>query len=159
VNVLVNDQGDACIGDFGLAQKYDGAGVATVPTEGSYRWMAPELNTYQPHGRRVPQIPAAADVWAFGLTGLEVRSSLTRSYGVGLLISELRQILTGKRPFYRIVDDCAVIPAVLNGRLPERKEYREVNEGMWRVLELCWNKDPIQRPSMEYLRERLIGHL
>ena len=79
-NVLVNDQGDACIADFGLAQKYNVAGVATVPTEGPSRWKAPELSRHQLRGGSVPQTPAAADIWAFGMTGLEVRSSLTRTH-------------------------------------------------------------------------------
>jgi serine/threonine protein kinase len=156
---LVNDQGDGCIADFGLAQKYDVAGVATVPTEGPSRWKAPEIISYQLRGGRVPQTPAAADIWAFGMTGLEVRSSLTPTFGVGLTISELCQILSGKCPFYRIEGEYAVTTAVLNGRFPEHKEYREVSDGMWRVLEMCWNTDPIQRPSMEYLHERLIGYL
>jgi serine/threonine protein kinase len=156
---LVNDRGEACIADLGLAQKYDIAGVATVPTEGPARWKAPELITYQLRGGRVPQIPAAADIWAFGMTGLEVRSSLTRTFWVSLTISELCQILEGKYPFYRIVDEYAVATAILNGRFPERKEYPKVSDGMWRVLEQCWIQDPIQRPSMEYLYERLTGDL
>ena len=159
MNVLVNDQGDACIADFGLAQKYDIAGVVTVPTDGSYRWMAPELIMYQLRRGSVPQIPAAADIWAFSTTGLEVRSSLTRAFEVGPTISKLCQIFARKYPFYQIVDEYAVATTVLNGRLPECKEYWEVSEGMWRVLELCGNKDPIQQPSMECLHERFIRYL
>ena len=159
LNVLVNDQGDPCIADFGLAQKYDVAGVTTIPSDGPSRWKAPELSRHQLCGESVPQTPSAADIWAFGMTGLEVRSLLTSTFEVGPTISEPCQILAGKYPFYRIVDEYAVATAVLNGRFPERKEYREVSDGMWRVLELCWNKDPIRRPSMEYLHECLIGYL
>ena len=38
--------------------------------------MAHELLSYEYYGGNVPSITAASDTWAFGMTVLEVRSSL-----------------------------------------------------------------------------------
>jgi serine/threonine protein kinase len=67
----VDDEDEARIADFGLARILGESGFTTKTVGGTYRWMAPEL--LAPEGVYVPQVTVASDVWAFGMTGLEVR--------------------------------------------------------------------------------------
>jgi serine/threonine protein kinase len=72
----VDDEDDARIADFGLARILGESGFTTKTVGGTYRWMAPELlapELLAPEGVCAPQVTVASDVWAFGMTGLEVR--------------------------------------------------------------------------------------
>ena len=65
-NVLVDDQGNAYVSDFGIARRNDGAVVTkTGLVLGSWDYMSPE----QRAGERVT---AAADQYAFGVMAFEV---------------------------------------------------------------------------------------
>jgi len=130
-NILVNDKHDACITDFGLSRILDVSGFTTQTVKGTYRWMAYELLAYELLGRAVPRITAASDIWAFGMTVLEV--------------------LTGRLPFYRLYSDSAVIISVVNGSRPQHRDYPEISDKIWLILEQCWDADLAQRPSMESL--------
>jgi eukaryotic-like serine/threonine-protein kinase len=65
-NVLVDDQGNAYVSDFGIARRNDGAIVTRAGLVlGSWDYMSPEQRT----GERVT---AAADQYAFGVMAFEV---------------------------------------------------------------------------------------
>ena len=68
-NILINDQGDVCITDFGLSRILECSGFTTRPG-GTLRWMALELIPVDDADRRVTTY---TDVWAFAMTVLEVR--------------------------------------------------------------------------------------
>jgi serine/threonine protein kinase len=70
----VSDDHEAYIADFGLSRILGESGFTTKSVSGTYRWMAPEL--LAPEGEYVPQVTTASDVWAFGMTVLEVRFSV-----------------------------------------------------------------------------------
>jgi len=128
-NVLVNDEHEAHIADFGLSRILGESGFTTKSVGGTYRWMAPEL--LAPRGESIPQVSVASDVWAFGMTVLE--------------------ILTGRLPFFQLKYQLAVIHFVAGGGRPTQERYPEINDNIWSVLERCWHTDPIRRPSVESL--------
>jgi serine/threonine protein kinase len=73
-NVLVNDDHQACITDFGVSIIPGDSSMPTSFGAGTCRWMAYELMGFsceEEHDSR--NITVATDVWAFGLTALEVR--------------------------------------------------------------------------------------
>jgi serine/threonine protein kinase len=77
----VNDWHDACISDFGLSRILEAEGFTTKSVGGTSRWMAYELVAPPEEGEEeehIPQVSAATDIWAFGMTALEVRSSISR---------------------------------------------------------------------------------
>ncbi|KIJ27057.1 hypothetical protein M422DRAFT_191487, partial [Sphaerobolus stellatus SS14] len=95
INILVSKDGTPCITDFGLSRilKETISGLKTSNFTGCTRWMVPELfHEYK--------ITKESDVWAFGMTILEV--------------------IYGQPPFYEVEKDLVVFSRLTNGRLPVR---------------------------------------
>ncbi|KIM86393.1 hypothetical protein PILCRDRAFT_816348 [Piloderma croceum F 1598] len=136
-NILVSDDGEACIADFGLSRELEVSGFTAEFVRGTIRWMAHELLSYEYYGGSVPLITAASDTWAFGMTALE--------------------ILTGQIPFYWLHGNSTVILFVIHGGRPSHRDYPWISQGVWQVLEGCWHEHPAQRPSMLSLSLCLFG--
>jgi len=158
---LVNDNGEVSITDFGLSRVLDTTGFLV---SGTLRYMAPELlevcegeefNPSMAQGWRgkapermavslneadeaIPRVTKATDMWEFGMIALE--------------------ILTGTIPFFYIKRDARVIHFVVSGGRPERARCHQINNEIWRILERCWDADPIQRPSMAFLSTFFTSH-
>ena len=66
-NVLMSDEGQPLICDFGLARIVPGSASLsnTTTVRGSFRWMAPEFFRYNDP---VTEHSEATDVWGFGAT-------------------------------------------------------------------------------------------
>ena len=78
--MLIKDNGDACLTNFGLVGALEEACDAFVAIAlvnlGSVRWMAPEI--YEPEliGKERGTVSKEADCHSFGMLILEVRSSM-----------------------------------------------------------------------------------
>ncbi|KAF7968619.1 hypothetical protein HWV62_30013 [Athelia sp. TMB] len=130
-NILINDEREASISDFGLSRLLQYTGFTTKVVGGTYRWMAFELVNPENDEEEEPAITTATDVWAFAMTVLE--------------------ILSGKLPFYWMKYDAAVILHVMRGGRPTPDHYPSINQDMWAILKMCWHPDPDQRPNMDSL--------
>ena len=140
-NILVNQNGHACLADFGLLTIASDTTNTTSPNSslpsGTIRWMSPEL--FEPA--------------KFGLTGRR-RTKLSDCYALGMVVYE---VLSGRVPFYQY-DDVAVIPKILKGDRPERPQgvgRLWFTDGIWSTLEGCWKAMPDDRPSAEDVLRRL----
>ncbi|KZV84935.1 kinase-like protein, partial [Exidia glandulosa HHB12029] len=67
-NILVSDDGHACLSDFGVSAVLSEHPSHTASGTGTYRWMAPDL--FGEHSVLTRQ----TDIWAVGCVILEVRS-------------------------------------------------------------------------------------
>jgi serine/threonine protein kinase len=65
-NILVNNQGQACLADFGCSLALERSGFTSI-RGGTWRHMAPELIIYDNL-----RASLASDVWAFAHTVTEV---------------------------------------------------------------------------------------
>jgi serine/threonine protein kinase len=99
----------------------------------------------------IPQVTVATDIWAFGMTALEVRSSSLSHFWARSNACLTDQIFTGELPFFHLKYDTAVILSVMSGGRPKHETYPAIGYGIWTMLEQCWNTEPAQRPSMEDL--------
>ncbi|KAF8517253.1 kinase-like domain-containing protein, partial [Hysterangium stoloniferum] len=128
-NILVSGEGVPCLIDFGLSRFVDDMIRLTTSSNvgGSLRWMAPELLHNGKPNRQ-------SDVWAFGMTILE--------------------ILTGKLPYYQIKNDPVVIMKITRGKIPPRPELSAapfLSDHIWDLCEQCWRLDPHERPLMRQI--------
>ncbi|KZP19465.1 kinase-like protein, partial [Athelia psychrophila] len=73
-NILIADDGSACLCDFGLssiAAEFLGTSFITSSTNGNIRWAAPELYRV-PEDGVVPMVSTHSDVYSYGSVAFEV---------------------------------------------------------------------------------------
>jgi len=78
-NILIDDQGRACLSDFGLATVvYDKDTVNLMTTgsiaHGSTRWMAPELLSPEENGLLRSRPSRRSDIYSLSMVMWEVRT-------------------------------------------------------------------------------------
>ncbi|KAJ7742147.1 hypothetical protein DFH07DRAFT_44310 [Mycena maculata] len=136
MNILVSDNLNACLADFGLTS------VIAAPTNdtsssnhgGSTRWMAPELLQPSEFGCvRFLRTPAS-DVYAFACVCLELH--------------------TGRPPFSDVKIDPPVIFKVIAGERPERPET-SMSHDLWALVTAAWAQRFSDRPDIETIIGRL----
>jgi serine/threonine protein kinase len=74
-NILMNDNGQPCLADFGLTKiicdSLPGYSITTA-NEGTARWMAPELIMPELYGLTKCVSSKESDIYAFGMVVCEV---------------------------------------------------------------------------------------
>ncbi|KAJ6582042.1 kinase-like domain-containing protein [Mycena capillaripes] len=128
-NVLLTDQGDLQICDFGLV-KWNETSLITGGSRalGTYRYMAPELFDSDGSESDSARPSFASDVYAFACLALEM--------------------YTGRVPFFGCKD--IVVPGrVMAGQRPARPDSPVIPDHLWDLIEVCWSQEPTARPLME----------
>ncbi|CCO36899.1 Serine/threonine-protein kinase dst1 [Rhizoctonia solani AG-1 IB] len=143
-NVLISKSGQPRLIDFGLAS-VTGSNAFSVSSTlaGTVRWMAPELQVTERQGTTVE-----GDIFAFGMTALE--------------------LFTGLPPFANVNNDIAVLLKYQKGERPSRPpQAKRSNRGgdrtrdvcapmdneTWDLVEKCWSQDPLSRPTADSILE------
>jgi len=150
-NVLVSPSGQPLLADFGLSgmkqSPYSEGLYDTETSRGSTRWMAYDFYHHDQSETLRPNVKT--DVWAFGMTELE--------------------LLTSERPYAHIRSDERTMTEIVKGRLPPKPIIRSsdpdasLKRFMWSVCRKCWAKNPKKRPCtrdvlnemLEYRRKHL----
>ncbi len=132
-NILLNEQGDPWVSDFGLA-KFLGASLELTQTGqvlGTPSYMAPEQAAGQ-----TDQISASTDVWALGVI--------------------LYELLTGQRPFKGESQEEQLRRVRMVEPLPPRTVNRTLDRSLETVILRCLEKEPARRyASAEALADDL----
>ncbi|KDQ52347.1 hypothetical protein JAAARDRAFT_138714 [Jaapia argillacea MUCL 33604] len=122
-NVLIKDNGDACISDFGCSRLIGDQPLHSSTTVMSVRWSAPELVFAEPDVSGGGYLlTSAADVWSFAMVVLEVFNH-------------------GKVPWFEIRNDMGVAMEIVTGATPNRNQYPMVPGPIWTILLCCWEQD------------------
>jgi len=129
-NVLITDDCKACITDLGLARILEQPGFTTTTASTTFRFMSPEQIPHDEEEEVIPRPTKATDVWAFSMF--------------------IIQVLTQRLPYSNITSAQGVVVHIAKGGLPRRKRCPEIDDEIWRVLEMCW-VDPERRPPMAEL--------
>ena len=139
VDILIDNNGRACLSDFSLVTIAAGQSIdiSSWIEGGTLQWMGPEL----------------LDPGRFGLT----KSRPTKEsdcYALGMVIYE---ILSGQTPFYPSRPHITTFK-VLDGQLPERPQGKEgalFTDDLWSILQLCWKYKPEERTNAEVVLQCL----
>ncbi|KAH9977150.1 kinase-like domain-containing protein [Lactifluus volemus] len=136
-NILISEEGHACLGDFGSARVEEGP-IPEAPTYRGIRWTAPELIT----DRAYAPTTRATDVWSFGMLCIE--------------------IFTENVPYSEVPNEM-FIPVVIGKGLPPLRPgnsatARGLSDAMWDLMNQCWQLQPTSRPSMTKVREVSQSH-
>ncbi|KIL54736.1 hypothetical protein M378DRAFT_174103 [Amanita muscaria Koide BX008] len=140
VNVLINDQYEARLCDFGLSRfLIDSTLWRTTATQagGSLRWMSPELMT----GKQCTPTKES-DIYAYAMTCYE--------------------ILSGDVPFKSVRNEANLIHnVIIEKQRPEHAESCGLDD-MWDIITKCWAEEPEDRPRtakvLELVRKRTPPH-
>ncbi|KAJ1306264.1 hypothetical protein OPQ81_010968 [Rhizoctonia solani] len=130
-NVIIKDDGTACLNGFGLTKALVAGKLIELTGDSSrYHWMAPELLD-----RDRPPLYPSCDIWAWAMTAL--------------------QLITGQKPYYQIKAQWTFHDHVVKqGKRPERRDYPTFEQYcpqpdlMWDLLEKCW-ASPSERPTID----------
>ncbi|KAJ6486675.1 kinase-like domain-containing protein, partial [Mycena sanguinolenta] len=138
-NILVSDDGNACLSDFGLATTIAEADSTVGFTSssnraGSVRWFAPELIDPVKFGCKKFIRTKASDVYAYACVCLE--------------------LYTGDPPF-SYVQDVAAMFRVIGGERPEQPP--SISAAVWQVVTSAWGEDFRARPTIHDIAIALEG--
>ena len=138
-NILINDNGHACLTEFGLLMMVPDQSTDASPhmDGGTTRWMSPELLDPKGFGLREGQRTKESDCYALGMV--------------------IYEILSGQAPFAPL-RPFEVILRVMKGLRPERPKGEAgvlFTDDIWRTLELCWKQRPSERISAKVVLQRL----
>ncbi|KAF7974055.1 hypothetical protein HWV62_13455 [Athelia sp. TMB] len=138
-NILVNDDHEARICDFGMSTVIEELGEtsasSTSSVEISARWLAPELLEGTDGSPTVP-----ADIYSFAMAILE--------------------LFTEQHPFSDVKLEAAVIHrVVVLKRPPSRptmpKVWKWLTDELWGLMLTCWSSDANKRPLMRFVAARI----
>ncbi|KAF7336077.1 Kinase-like protein [Mycena sanguinolenta] len=140
-NILITDEGNACLSDFGLATTIADADSTVRVTSssnraGSVRWFAPEL----------------IDPTKFGCTKF-VRTKASDVYAYACVCLEL---YTGNPPFSHLQDVAAML-WVIGGERPEQPPF--ISAAVWQLVTSAWVEDFRARPTIHDIAVTLEGFL
>ncbi|KAJ7782128.1 kinase-like domain-containing protein, partial [Mycena olivaceomarginata] len=140
-NILVDKDGVACIGDFGISRIHGVSGFTTSHRAGTLVYMAPELWAYVTrNGKDQPPVPRAtfeSDIWMFGLVVVGIWT--------GFPLKTAKRVEQQGRT--ALMGSKADVEDLLR---PTRQQYGSdaVSDAMWGELEKCWKSNPDSRPTM-----------
>ncbi|KAJ6526558.1 kinase-like domain-containing protein [Mycena vulgaris] len=138
-NILVSDDWNACLADFGLTTVIDAASsttatlTSTAHHAGSARWFAPELIQPKSFGCDTFTRTPASDVYAFACVCLELH--------------------TGRPPFSGVSPDIAAILKVIAGDRPERPDA--MSDDLWALVTVAWAQNFRDRPNINTITDSL----
>ncbi|KAL4066217.1 kinase-like domain-containing protein [Scleroderma yunnanense] len=128
INVLISDNGQALLSDFGFSLLVNSSFSMTLSnhggTKGTLMWKSPQI-------LEGGEVSAESDVWAFGMTVLE--------------------LFTRKNPFHSMPTAAAIMFKIITG-MPDRPSVSDTCKRMtnewWDICTRCWEHNPTSRPTM-----------
>ncbi|OCH88103.1 kinase-like protein [Obba rivulosa] len=139
LNILVDENGIACLADFGLAlfahNEHTNFIAKTTIKGSTTRWAAPEI-LHTDASSIHPTMES--DVYSFAWVMWEV--------------------FTGHIPFFEIQSAAGVITRVLDKKRPQRPLQATgigLSDEVWDIMEQCWRHEPDARPPMTSVQECL----
>ncbi|TEB34715.1 kinase-like protein [Coprinellus micaceus] len=143
-NILVSDNGSACLADFGIstvstdANKHLRLTHLSTAQSGTIAYQAPEILACEDMRTRLP-LSDKSDVYSFACVCYEIMSMRVpfQAFSTSAIVLAVSR---RKRPEKPAPTDVAVINLGLNTRL-------------WDLIERCWQQEPERRPTVKDVRQ------
>ncbi|KXN91155.1 putative serine/threonine-protein kinase drkB [Leucoagaricus sp. SymC.cos] len=139
-NVLISSDRRAVLTDFGLSKAATStlAGFTQPGDSFSGRWSSPELISGQADDEKAVRPTAEGDIWSLACLIYEIMSRRLPYFQYGLVIQ--------------------VMSAIKRKELPIRPKQTQktedtISDEIWRLLLLCWNFNPQERPTCRQVLE------
>ncbi|KAI5984986.1 kinase-like domain-containing protein [Pisolithus orientalis] len=133
-NVLISSDRRALLTDFGASTLHSSTFSMSVDAiqQISFRWAAPEV---------LNDCPASmeAEVWAFGMTALELFTRAIPFHGCGSIKHVIDMLFAGRLP----------------PRPSEESTQFRLTDEWWSICTSCWGRDPSSRPTMQDIIEKV----
>ncbi|KAF9654244.1 kinase-like protein [Thelephora ganbajun] len=143
-NILVSEDGRVCLADVGLTRIAGDLGSTTATSHTStingastLRWCPPELLDPERFGSKRSSPTKKSDIYSMAMTVYEV--------------------LTDRIPFYEYKDLVAMLH-IIQGVRPKKPIFaitRGYTEELWAMTTSCWEENPTERPTVDYVLEAL----
>ncbi|KAF9257036.1 kinase-like protein, partial [Marasmius fiardii PR-910] len=146
-NVLVDEQGQCYLADFGLATASMTSTLLSTATvsgggKGTMRWMAPELFTFE-------ETQIDHDLTGSSVQELETPKSdhIKLARDIYAYACTVYEIVAEQIPFAHLKHDAQVMFQVLSGNRPERPTGTVwCPTNIWALVEKCWAQESHLRP-------------
>ncbi len=154
-NILVDDELRCCLADFG-----SNLSVATqAPSESSMshsslRWLAPELQVYDPESYDQECLPGR-DIYAFGCHSHRSKCIIL---AVATIFTRRIQIFTLKPPFSHIQPHAILYRIYSGERHPRPSLSVFPSDQLWELVEQCMSLQPKERPTASNLKH-VLAHM
>jgi len=136
-SILVDERGQARLSGFGFASLDSDTSPPKLSTTASFpdswRWSAPEILASEIEGSRTT---TAVDIYALAMVLIEM--------------------FTGTVPFGEIDNPAAMVNQIIQGKRPDKHapvsgSNMITDDIIWALIEKCWEQDPKDRPSMQFV--------
>ncbi|PCH44160.1 kinase-like protein [Wolfiporia cocos MD-104 SS10] len=141
-NILVDEEGRACLADFGLSRMkvaLSSVSVTSSPTAYTVRYAAPERVFFYEYDLLSTDLLKESDVFSLAMV--------------------MWQIFTDEVPFPKCKYSPAVSALIKGGKRPERLVEKTLERGLsdpiWDIMERCWSGVLEERPSLDEVLKRL----
>jgi len=149
----VDSSGRARITDFGLAtvtRNLDSIRSASDDQGHTVRWTAPEILNEGTYSKE-------ADVFSFAMVMIEVRYGRSAVCNASTYFRfALTQVFTGAVPFHPSLPAAAML-AIMTGKRPPRPKHQALTNGLWTLMQRCWDQDHHLRPEVSEVLQALSG--
>ncbi|KAF9642512.1 kinase-like protein [Thelephora ganbajun] len=140
-NILTNDSGHACLSGFNLVSMVPDQSTETLSTieGGAIPWSSPELLDPESFGLKEKRPTRESDCYALGMV--------------------IYEVLSGQVPF-NACTPFSIFVKVLDDERPARPQGeggKLFTDGIWKVVELCWKRQPGDRASAKHVLRYLEG--
>ena len=152
-NVLLDDDLNARVSDFGLAIVAEDYVTQTSTGGRAPNWLAPELiDQFQSSQPSKP-----SDIYSFGCVCIEVSDTYNHRSSIMIEPNNFQKLYTGKPPYSGL----AILPIlrkVQNGEKPPRPTFYGgdiMSNELWSLVALCLSTSPEDRPTASQLVQEL----
>jgi len=147
-NILISDQGDAQITDFGIARILGVQGYTTM-TSRNVRYAAPELRPITHTEEDMPDVrpTTASDIFSMGILLLQLFHGPDQNKQRGRPYNHV--------PYNEATGDYALLVRIHEGERPLRQRYNPIQDLYWILMQRCWAANLLERPDIAEVLQKL----